>query len=67
MSAPFDEPGDWAELCTYFGGVHRELELSPVQFVVVDRLLGLSAGEPAGDDYLARTLLPALLAAMKEA
>ncbi len=64
--AAFDDAADWAELCTYFGGEHREFELTPVQFVVVDRLLGLSAERPAGDDYLVRTLLPAIVDAMKE-
>ena len=67
MAAPFDDRRDWVELCTFFGGEHREYELGPVQFALVDRLLRLTCGEPATDDEIAQTLLPALLQALREA
>ena len=65
MDEPFEGPADWAELCTYIGGRHREVELTPSQHAVVSRLLGLDEPEPYPDEYLAGRLLPALLEALR--
>lgn len=62
---PFRADGDWAELCTCFSGVPAEYELTPVQFAVADRLLGLSKGGYS-DDYLVGTALPAVISAMRD-
>ena len=62
---PFTGQGDWAELCTFFGGEPSETELTPVQYAVIDRMLGLSDGTYS-DDRLIGTMLPAVLKALKE-
>ena len=64
MPEPFQARGDWAELCTYFSGIPLDFELTPVQFAVADKLLGLSQG-CYSDDYLMGTMLPAVIDALK--
>lgn len=66
MAAPFDDGRDWVEVCTYFGGEHEEFELSRTEWVVMDKLLGLTSGR-RDEDYVATTLLPALLQALRSA
>lgn len=61
---PFRSEGDWAELCTCFSGVPAEVELTPVQYAVVERLLGIPGG-CYSDDCLMGTVLPAVMAALK--
>ena len=63
---PFDDESDWCEVCTYFSGEHAEHTLTPIQWTVVDHLLGLSTDEPYSDDYLADQIVPAILKAFKE-
>ena len=63
---PFDDESDWCEVCTYFSGEHAEHALTPIQWTVVDHLLGLSTDEPYSDDYLADQIVPAILKAFKE-
>lgn len=63
---PFDDESDWCEVCTYFSGEHAEHALTPIQWTVVDHLLGLSSDEPYSDDYLADQIVPAILKAFKE-
>lgn len=62
MSKAFDE-GDWCELCTYLDGQARQIELSEVQYAVVEALLGLSGPEPFSDDELVGRVLPAVISA----
>lgn len=57
------EEGDWAELCTYVDGEHREVELTDVQLAVVKLMLGLGLERPFSDDELVRDVLPAALSA----
>lgn len=61
-----DDESDWCEVCTYFSGEHAEHTLTPIQWTVVDHLLGLSTDEPYSDDYLADQIVPAILKAFKE-
>lgn len=67
MVRELDEQGDWAELCTFINGVHEEVELTPVQFAVVDALLGLSTDAPFSDDYLVGAILPTVVEAASAA
>lgn len=66
MARPFDNPKDWAELCTYFDGKAREYDLSPVQYSVMDHILGLSDQRPVSDEDLAKHWVPAILKALQE-
>lgn len=63
---PFDDESDWCEVCTYFAGKHAEYQLTPIQWTVVDHLLGLSEADPYSDDQLADRIVPALLSALRE-
>lgn len=62
MSKAFGE-GDWCELCTFLDGQARQIELSEVQYAVVEALLGLSGPEPFSDDALVANVLPAVISA----
>lgn len=62
---PFDDESDWCEVCTYFGGEHSEYQLTPIQWTIIDHVLGLSLDEPFDDDYLADELVPAILDALR--
>lgn len=53
------EAGDWAELCTYVDGEHREVALTDVQLAVI----GLGRERPFADDELADKILPAAIEA----
>lgn len=64
MSKPFGD-GDWCELCTFLDGRSQEIELSEVQYAVVEALLGLSEPEPFTDDELVGNVLPAVISATR--
>ena len=55
--------GDWAELCTYVDGEHREVALTDVQLAVIGLMLGLGRESPFADDELAEKMLPAAIEA----
>lgn len=59
------EAGDWAELCTYVDGKHREVALTDVQLAVIGLMLGLGRGHPFSDDELAEKILPAAIKASR--
>ncbi len=48
---------DWAELCTYIDGEHREMELTAMQLEAVNHVLGLHLVQPWTDAELLAMLL----------
>ena len=57
------DAGDWAELCPYGDGEHREVALTDVQLAVIGLMLGLGRESPFADDELAEKILPAAIEA----
>lgn len=57
------EAGDWAELCMYVDGEHREVALTDVQLAVIGLMLGLGRESPFADDELAEKILLAAIEA----
>ena len=56
---------DWYELCSFVDEAPKEFELTAIQYQLVVKLLGLDLEVPYSDVYIAETLLPAILSALR--